>query len=130
MTLKTRFYLSVAAIVAAGLFAAAPSQAQTAVAIDADDIGGVVTGPNGPEAGVWVIAETGDLPTRYAKMVVTDDQGRYVLPDLPKAKYKIWVRGYGLVDSPKVDGEPGQHVDLRAVPAPNDAAAARLPYPG
>ena len=83
-----------------------PLQAQTtppAVAIDNDDIGGVVTGPNGPEAGVWVIAETRDLPTRYAKMVVTDDQGRYVVPDLPKAKYKVWVRGYGLVDSPKVD---------------------------
>src|SRR5881396_313662 len=90
-----------------------------AVAIDADDIGGVVTGANGPEAGVWVIAETTDLPTRFAKMVVTDDQGRYVVPDLPKAKYKVWVRGYGLVDSLKVDGEPGQQLNLRAVPAPN-----------
>ena len=59
----------------------------------------MVNGPNGPEAGVWVIAETTDLPTRFAKMVVTDDQGRYVVPDLPKAKYKVWVRGYGLVDS-------------------------------
>ena len=69
-------------------------------------IGGVVTGPNGPEAGVWVIAETTDLPTKFAKIVVTDDQGRYLIPELPKAKYKVWVRGYGLVDSPKVDGEP------------------------
>src|SRR5881396_1142714 len=99
-----------------------------AVPIDADDIGGVVTGPNGPEAGVWVIAETRDLPTRYTKAVVTDDRGRYVLPDLPKAKYKIWVRGYGLVDSPKVDGEPGQQLNLRAVPAPNERAAAEY-YP-
>ena len=73
-----------------------------------DDIGGVVRGPSGPEAGVWVIAETTDLPTKFARIVVTDDQGRYVIPDLPKAKYKVWVRGYGLVDSPKVDGEPGQ----------------------
>ena len=72
----------------------------------------MVTGANGPEAGVWVIAETTDLPTRYAKMVVTDDQGRYVVPDLPKAKYKVWVRGYGLVDSPKVDGEPGKQLNL------------------
>ena len=130
MRLRTRLSLSMAAVAAAGLFAAAPArlQAQTAVAIDADDIGGVVTGPNGPEAGVWVIAETADLPTRYAKMVVTDDQGRYVLPDLPKAKYKVWVRGYGLVDSPKVDGEPGKQLDLRAVSAPNDAAAAQY-YP-
>ena len=39
---------------------------------DDNDIGGVVTGANGPEAGVWVIAETNELPTQYAKMVVTD----------------------------------------------------------
>ena len=58
----------------------------------------MVTGPNGPEAGVWVIAETTDLPTNYAKIVVTDDQGRYVIPDLPTANYQVWVRGYGLVD--------------------------------
>src|SRR5213592_392138 len=71
-----------------------------AVRIDADDIGGVVTGASGPEAGVWVIAETTDLPTKFAKIVVTDDQGRYVIPDLPNANYQVWVRGYGLVDSP------------------------------
>jgi hypothetical protein len=75
---------------------------QPTVAIDADDIAGVVTGPKGPEAGVWVIAETTDLPTRYIKSVVTDDQGRYVIPDLPPANYKVSVRGYGLVDSAKV----------------------------
>ena len=75
-------------------------QAASAVSIDGDDIGGVVTGPSGPEAGVWVILETADLPTRFARIVVTDDQGRYVVPDLPKATYKVWVRGYGLVDSP------------------------------
>jgi len=106
--------------------------AQTAptgnVVIDGDDIGGVVTGPNGPEAGVWVIAETTDLPTRFARIVVTDDQGRYVVPDLPKARYDIWVRGYGLVDSPRVPGEPGQQLNLRAVGAPDAAAAARY-YP-
>src|SRR5262249_41912151 len=130
MTLKARLYLTVAAIGIASFLSAAPTQlsAQTAVAIDNDDIGGVVTGANGPEAGVWVIAETTELPTKYAKIVVTDDQGRYVLPDLPKAKYKVWVRGFGLVDSPKVDGEPGQQLNLRAVPAPNEAAAAQY-YP-
>src|SRR5260221_13541840 len=87
MKLRTRLHVSVAAIGVAAFLAAAPAQlnAQTAVTIDADDIGGVVTGPNGPEAGVWVIAETTELPTKYAKMVVTDDQGRYVVPDLPKA---------------------------------------------
>src|ERR1700704_488909 len=130
MKLKTRLHVSVAAIGVAAFLAAAPAQlnAQTAVAIDADDIGGVVTGPNGPEAGVWVIAETTELPTKYAKMVVTDDQGRYVVPDLPKAKYKVWVRGYGLVDSAKVDGEPGKQLDLKATPAPNEAEAAKY-YP-
>src|SRR3989442_7352920 len=62
-----------------------------AVPIDADDIGGVVTGPNGPEAGVWVIAETRDLPAKFVRIVVTDDRGRYLLPDLPKASYAVWV---------------------------------------
>src|SRR5579871_4708163 len=69
------------------------------VAIGPVDLGGVVTSKNGPEAGVWVVAETTDLPTKFAKMVVTDDHGRYVIPELPKAKYNVWVRGYGLVDS-------------------------------
>src|ERR1700716_1274025 len=130
MRLRFSLYSTVAAIGIAGVLAFTPAElrAQTAVAIDNDDIGGVVTGANGPEAGVWVIAETSDLPTRYAKMVVTDDQGRYVVPDLPKAKYKVWVRGYGLVDSAKVDGEPGKQLDLRAVPAPSEAEAAKY-YP-
>jgi hypothetical protein len=129
--MKSRqFWLSTVAAVGFAALAAAPAQlsAQNPVAIDNDDIGGVVTGPNGPEAGVWVIAETKDLPTRYAKMVVTDDQGRYVVPDLPKAKYQVWVRGYGLVDSPKVAGEPGQQLNLKSVPAPNDKEAAKV-YP-
>jgi len=98
------------------------------IAIDADDIAGVVTGPNGPEAGVWVIAETDDLPTVYTKIVVTDDAGRYVLPDLPDATYSVWVRGYGLVDSAKVDATPGAQLALTATPAPDAAAAAHY-YP-
>src|SRR6266704_2779161 len=130
MRLKARLYLTVAAIGIASLLAAAPAQvsAQTAVAIDNDDIGGVVTGANGPEAGVWVIAETTELPTKMAKIVVTDDQGRYVIPDLPKANYSVWVRGYGLVDSPKVQTAPGKTLNLTSVPAPNEAAAAEY-YP-
>ena len=98
------------------------------VAIDNDDIGGVVTGPRGPEAGVWVIAETTDLPTRLIRIVVTDEQGRYVVPDLPKANYDVWVRGYGLVDSTKTKSAPGKNVNLTAVPAPNARAAAEY-YP-
>src|SRR5579883_61757 len=102
--------------------------AADAVQIDADDIGGVVAGPKGPEAGVWVIAETRDLPTKYSKIVVTDDQGRYVLPDLPAANYEIWVRGYGLVDSPRAKSPPGKIVDLTAITAPDARAAAQY-YP-
>src|SRR5215813_9828262 len=94
-----------------------------AVTIDEDDIGGVVTSANGPEAGVWVIAETTDLPTKFAKIVVTDNQGRYVLPDLPNGNYNVWVRGYGLVDSPKVQAKPGTLLDLTAVVAATPAAA-------
>ena len=92
------------------------------------ELGGVVASANGPEPGVWVIAETTDLPTKFAKVVVTDDQGRYVIPELPKASYSVWVRGYGLVDSPKVQSSPGRRLDLRAVVAPNAAAAAEY-YP-
>src|SRR5437764_9011269 len=98
------------------------------VAIDNDDIGGVVTSMKGPEAGVWVIAETTDLPAKFVKTVVTDDQGRYVLPDLPPANYQVFVRGYGLVDSPHVPAKPGQHLDLKAVAAPDGRAAAQV-YP-
>jgi hypothetical protein len=104
------------------------SQQSASVTIDNDDIGGVVTSATGPEAGVWVIAETTELPTRFARMVVTDDRGRYVIPDLPKANYEIWVRGYGLVDSPKVKAAPGKILNLKAVVAPNEAAAAQY-YP-
>ena len=102
--------------------------ARDAVAIDGDDIGGTVSGPKGPEAGVWVIAETTDLPTKFVRIVVTDDRGRYVVPDLPKAAYTVWVRGYGLVDSPKVQAAPGSTVDLKAVPAPSPREAAQY-YP-
>src|SRR5262245_15990943 len=99
-----------------------------AVAIDGDDIGGIITGPKGPEAGVWVIAETTELPTRFVRIVVTDDRGRYLLPDLPKASYSVWVRGYGLVDSPKTKSQPGKNLNLTAVPAPDPKAAADI-YP-
>jgi hypothetical protein len=97
-------------------------------AVAATDIAGTVTGASGPEAGVWVIAETKDLPTPYAKIVVTDDRGRYLIPALPKANYEVWVRGYGLVDSPKQKSAPGQRVDLKSVVAPDARAAAHY-YP-
>ncbi len=108
--------------------AAAQAEANR-VAVSADSIGGVVTSSKGPEAGVWVIAETTDLPTKFRKIVVTDDAGRYLLPELPKANYKIWVRGYGLVDSKSVTTTPGKTLALDAVIAPNPQAAAQY-YPG
>ena len=125
-------YLGVVAVAIAVLLAPTPvglnAQQSAAVRIDNDDIGGVVTSASGPEAGVWVIAETTGLPTKYAKIVVTDDQGRYLLPDLPKANYNVWVRGYGLVDSPKVKAAPGKVLNLKAVVAPTATAAAEY-YP-
>ena len=98
------------------------------VRIVSDDIGGVVTSAKGPEAGVWVIAETKDLGTGFRKIVVTDDQGRYVVPGLPKANYDVWVRGYGLVDSRKVQTVPGKLLNLTAVIAPSAKEAAQY-YP-
>ena len=76
-------------------------------------ISGMVSGPNGPEAGVWVIAETRELPTKFARIVVTDEHGRFLVPDLPQARYEVWVRGYGLVDSPKASAAPGDTLELR-----------------
>jgi hypothetical protein len=113
------------------LIAPPPSQLyaqQPTVSVGVTDIGGVVTGANGPEAGVWVIAETTELPTKFAKIVVTDDRGRYVIPDLPKANYSVWVRGFGLVDSPKVPAAPGRVLNLTAVQAQDEREAAQY-YP-
>ena len=101
---------------------------QQAVTVGASDIGGTVVSAAGPEAGVWVIAETTELPTKFARIVVTDDQGSYLVPDLPIANYTVWVRGYGLVDSPKLIAKPGQVLNHTAIPAPNEATAAHY-YP-
>ncbi len=103
-------------------------EGQGEIVLDGDDIGGVVTSANGPEAGVWVIAETSDLPTKLARIVVTDDDGRYVIPDLPPADYDVFVRGYGLVDSSRQSARPGAPLNIDAVVAPDDRAAAQV-YP-
>ena len=121
--LSHAYYILIASVVIA-----ACTTATKEVSIGNNDIGGTVTGPNGPEAGVWVIAETYDLPTRFAKIVVTDESGQYLLPELPTANYKIWVRGYGLIDSKKKDAKPGSKVDLTAVIAPSEKEAAQY-YP-
>jgi hypothetical protein len=123
-------YWGIAAVAIAALLAAcaALQSGDSGVSIGNNDLGGVVSGASGPEGGVWVIAETTDLPTKFAKIVVTDDRGRYLMPDLPKATYSVWVRGYGLVDSPKVRTAPGATLNLKAVPAASAAAAAQY-YP-
>jgi hypothetical protein len=118
---------SIAAIIAVTAVLSAASF-QPAPQAGANYISGTVSGPNGAEAGVWVIAETRDLPTRYAKIVVTDDRGRYLIPELPSANYDVWVRGYGLVDSPRKRGRPGTTMNHTAVIAPSPKAAAEY-YP-
>src|SRR5688572_5683023 len=132
MRTKRTLYLAIIAVAAGAFLVASPLGMRAAqvtnVAVDSDDLGGVVSGPRGPEAGVWVIAETTDLPTKFIRIVVTDGQGRYLVPDLPKASYNVWVRGYGLVDSPKVASTPGRNLNLTAVPAPDARAAAQI-YP-
>jgi hypothetical protein len=120
-----RTLLMVAAI--AGLAACSREEAPS-IPIDADDIAGVVTSANGPEAGVWVIAETSDFPTTFMRSVITDDAGRYVIPDLPAANYRVWVRGYGLADSDKTAAQLGQQLNITATVAPDAATAAKV-YP-
>src|SRR2546425_5858591 len=132
--MESRVNPRVASLALAGALAAsftwvnAQQSSRATVAIDDDDIGGLVTSAKGPEAGVWVIAETRDLPTGFSKIVVTDDRGRYVVPDLPPANYQVWVRGYGLVDSQKIQSAPGKIVNVTAVVATNPRAAAEY-YP-
>src|SRR3989441_7047635 len=125
----TTITLGVGALVASLVMVTSGQQPGAgAPAIDNDDIGGVVTGARGPEAGVFVIAETRGTPTRLIKSVVTDDRGRFVIPDLPRAEYDVWVRGYGLVDSPKTKAMPGKIVNITAVAAPDKKSAAQY-YP-
>ena len=85
-------------------------------------------GPNGPEAGVWVIAETTDLPTRFARIVVTDDRGplrraRSAEGQLQRLGARLRPRRFA-----EGRGEPGRSLNLTAAPAPSAAAAAQY-YP-
>jgi hypothetical protein len=129
MRSKERLYAGAVVISLVALVAASrPGLINQGTQVADNELTGVVTGPAGPEAGVWVIAETSELPTKYVKIVVTDDRGRYLMPELPKANYSVWVRGYGLVDSPKQRTMPGRTLNLTAVKAPNARAAAEY-YP-
>ena len=118
------------ALVMSGLVVAYLADASAQSSRASGYIGGTVTSSGGPEAGVWVIAETDELETQFIKIVVTDDDGRFVLPELPTATYDVWVRGYGLVDSEKVRLSPDRDgVTLDAVVAPTALEAAQV-YPG
>ena len=99
------------------------------MAIDADDIGGVVTSANGPEA--RRVGDRGNA--RFAGAIHQDRRHRRSraatsCPICRAANYSVWVRGYGLVDSAKVTAKPGQQLNLTATVAPNEAAAAHY-YP-
>src|ERR1700674_2298846 len=118
--------MGVAALLLCGIATSYTAGAEPRIA--ATEIAGTVTSAHGAEAGVWVIAETHDFQTRFAKIVVTDEAGRYLIPELPEAKYRVWVRGYGLADSPAVEAALGRPLDLAALVAP-DAAAAAKTYP-
>jgi hypothetical protein len=109
--------------------AAGGSQSDTAIPIDRNSIGGIVVNVAGakPEAGVWVIAET-KLQVPFRKIVVTDDQGRFLVPDLPEGSYELWVRGYGLKDSQRVKASRGEQVKIQVANAATPQEAARI-YP-
>jgi len=126
-TMRLLAALAAALLLPAGATLAQQPPTET-MTIGSKSIAGVVSSPNGREAGVWIIAETTELPTKFARIVVTDDNGRYLIPDLPTTDYRVWVRGYGLVDSPKMRAKPGQRLDLAVAVAPNDAVAAHY-YP-
>src|SRR5262245_45290284 len=101
--IKTAVGLGTLAAIMAVMIAGVGAQRSTPTGF----IGGTVRSEQGPEGGVWVIAETKELPTNFIKIVVTDDRGRFMLPELPSASYSVWVRGYGLVDSTPIQMKPG-----------------------
>ena len=130
MRVGSRRGVSTLALIAlAGLWASGPNAQPNAAApqVGSDDIGGVVMGPSGPEAGVWVIAETDSQQTRYAKIVITDEAGRFVVPDLPAGAYKVWARGYGIADTAPAQAARGAAVRLTARTATPAEAAAVYP---
>ena len=124
--MRVRSRIGPAGVVLAA-FAVVVAGAGTAAADDGD-ISGVVRSAASGEAGVWVIAETADLETTFRKIVVTGDDGRFLVPDLPDAKYEVWVRGYGLVDSDKHAAHPGDDLTLAVTAAATPQEAARI-YP-
>lgn len=110
-----------------------PTPTPTPTPVQSSSIKGTVSS-NPPEAGVWVIAETDEVLTLnggvgiFRKIVVTDANGNFVIPDLPEATYDVWVRGYGLKDSDPVQASPGDELDLEVEVAATPVEAAAV-YP-
>ena len=109
---------------------AAQASRAPGIPIDKSSIGGVVVNADNqtPEVGVWVIAETKALPVPFREIVVTDDQGRFLVPDLPEGPYELWVRGYGLKDSASVKASRGEQISIQVTSAKDPQEAARI-YP-
>ena len=99
-----------------------------AAAFSGNTITGTVTTTSGGEGGVWVIAETAALPTPFRKIVVTDDDGRFLIPEVPDVWFDVWARGYGLLDSAKQSVRPGNEVTILQDVAPTEVDAAQI-YP-
>src|SRR3712207_1193685 len=115
--------LSIAAVATSATFAAAfvplrhPVAAPAPPHVGPADIGGTVTGPKGPEAGVWVIAETSEVPTKYAKVFDTDDGDRDLNPDPTRRSYSVIMHDIGRVHTQKRHETQGGTLALRPVQA-------------
>ena len=126
--------LTAGLVVAIAKFAVNPASAQQNAkgkgGAAANTITGVVQGDKGPEGGVWVIAETKDLQTGFIKIVVTGDDGRFLIPDLPtNATYSVWSRGYGIADTAKQTLKAGaSNITIKASTVTGKEAAKV--YPG
>lgn len=77
MRVATRWCL-VAVTFVAVVVAACQSPSSTP-STSGSDLTGTVTSANGAQAGVWVIAETTNLPTKFSKIGVTDEYDQYAL---------------------------------------------------
>src|ERR1700680_3742863 len=127
---RTMTWVLLAVLCVAARPAVTGAQNISGLKVDKSSIGGTVANSNGgkAEAGVWVIAETKSLPVPFRKIVVTDDQGRFLVPDLPDGAYELWVRGYGLKDSERVSAARGAQVKLQVANAATPQEAAKI-YP-
>jgi hypothetical protein len=84
--------LGVAGFMSVGLLAVLQAQLPPPPRLPQGFISGTAESSKGREAGVWVIAETKETSTPLTKIVVTGDDGRYVVPELPNVTFNVWVR--------------------------------------